>query len=124
MTALLAYPHYLSYFNVFRLGMPKYEITQNSNLNWGQSMGELKTFFDEHQVSAPYVDANLAPLDPTVYIPGAREWQCENPASANQEWVAVSPDRLVHEAPNCAQLLGYPSWTLGGGSIIVFHITK
>jgi hypothetical protein len=124
VTALLAYPHYLSYFNVFRLDMPKYEIAQNSNLNWGQSMAALKTFFDERHVSAPYVDDHLAPLDPSVYIPGARKWECESPASINQEWVAVSPDRLVHEAPNCAQLLSYPSWTLGGGSVFVFHITK
>ena len=37
VTALLAYPHYISYYNVFRLNVPKQEIALNSNLSWGQS---------------------------------------------------------------------------------------
>ena len=56
VTAFLTYPHYLAYYNVFRLHMPKQEISINSNLSLGQSMEELAAFFQEHHVSTPYVD--------------------------------------------------------------------
>jgi hypothetical protein len=48
--------------------MPKQEIAVNANLTWGQSMKELNTSFEQHHVSASYVDAWLSTLDPAVYI--------------------------------------------------------
>jgi hypothetical protein len=123
VTALLAYPHYLSYYNAFRLNVPKQEIAINSNLGWGQSMEELDRFFKEHHVSASYVDTRMSVLDPAVYIRGARGWQCDTPDPVAPEWVAVSADRLLHLPPNCEQLLRYPSWTISDGTIMVFHIT-
>jgi hypothetical protein len=124
VTALLAYPHYVSYYNVFRLNVPKQEIAINSNLGWGQSMKELDAFFKERRVRAPYVDTRMSGLDPAVYIPGARAWLCDTPDPVAPEWVAVSADRLLHEPPNCEQLLRYPSWTIGDGTIMVFRITE
>lgn len=123
VTALLTYPHYLSYYNAFRLNMPKQEIAITSNLTWGQSMKELNAFFMEHRVSAPYVDTPMSFLDPTVYIPGARAWQCDKPDPVAPEWVAVQVDRLVRQPPHCEQLLRYPSWTISDGAVMVFHIT-
>jgi len=123
VTALLAYPHYVSYYNIFRLNVPKQEIAVNSNLGWGQSMKELDAFFKQRRVRAPYVDTRMSGLDPAVYIPGARGWQCDTPDPVAPEWVAVSADRLLHEQPNCEQLLRYPSWTVGDGTIMVFRIT-
>lgn len=123
VTAFLAYPHYISYYNAFRLNVPKQEIASNANLSWGQSMEELNAFFREHHVSAPYVDTRMSGLDPAVYIPGALPWQCDKPDPVTPEWVAVSADRLVHQPPNCEQLLRYPSWSVGDGTIVVFRIT-
>ena len=39
------------------------------------------------------------------------------------EWVAVSTVNLIRQPPNCDQLLRYPSWNIGDGTIMVFHIT-
>ena len=89
----------------------------------GQSMKELDAFFKQRRVRAPYVDTRMSGLDPAVYIPGARGWQCDTPDPVAPEWVAVSADRLLHEQPNCEQLLRYPSWTVGDGTIMVFRIT-
>jgi hypothetical protein len=123
MTALLAYPHYISYYNVFRMNVPKQEIAINANLSWGQSMGELNAFFKEHHVSAPYVDTGNSILDPSVYIPGAHAWQCDKPDPIAPEWVAVPAHNLVRQPPTCKQLQRYPSWTIGDGTITVFRIT-
>jgi hypothetical protein len=120
VTALLAYPHYISYYNVFRLNVPKQEIALNSNLSWGQSQGELATFFREHHVANPYVD--VSPVA-DLYVPGARNWQCGKPDPIAPEWVAVSTVNLIRQPPNCDQLLRYPSWNIGDGTIMVFHIT-
>ena len=121
VTALLAYPHYLSYFNAFRLNVPKQEIAVNANLPWGQSMEELDSFFAQHHVSAPYIDTRLSTLDPTVYIHGARPWRCDKETSCFRLG-SVGADRVLLHAPGCAQLLRYPSFTVGDGSIFVFHI--
>jgi hypothetical protein len=122
ITALLAYPHYLSYFNAFRLNVPKQEIAVNANLTWGQSTEELESFFEQHHVSAPYIDTKLSTLDPAVYIHGARPWRCDKEEPVASAWVAVGADRVLLNAPVCKQLLRYPSFTVGDGSIFVFHI--
>jgi dolichyl-phosphate-mannose-protein mannosyltransferase len=122
LTAAFAYPHYLSYYNIFRLNTPKQEIAMSSNLSWGQSMPELAEFFRGHDVENPYVDTRLSPVDPGVYVAGARDWQCDKPSPIAPEWVAVSTSNLVREAPTCSQLMHYPSWDIGDGSVVVFHI--
>jgi hypothetical protein len=124
VTALLTYPHYLSYYNIFRLNMPKREIAVSSNLSWGQSMPELATFFRDHEVQNPYVDSEMSPVEPSIYIFGARDWQCPMPAPTAPAWVAVSTTNLVSGAPNCEQLLHYPSWSVGDGAVMVFHISN
>ena len=123
VTAALVYPHYLSYYNVFRLNVPKQEIAINSNLSLGQSMEELAKFFKEQHVSVPYVDRRTSQLDPAVYVPGARVWQCDNPDPVAPEWVAVTTVALLHHPPSCEYLLRYPSWNIGDGAVIVFHLT-
>jgi hypothetical protein len=123
VTALLSYPHYLAYFNVFRLNMPKQEIAENSNLSWGQSMEELTAFFQQRGVSAPYVGAQASAIAPSSYIAGAHVWSCDKPNKVTPEWVAVSTYQLTHQTPDCLALLRYPSWNIGNGAVMVFHVT-
>jgi hypothetical protein len=123
VTALLTYPHYLSYYNAFRLDMPKQEIAVTSNLSWGQSMLELNAFFRDHHIANPYVDPEMSPVEPAVYIAGVRDWHCDKPDPVAPEWVAVSTTKLMRQPPNCDQLLHYPSWTIGDGVVMVFHLT-
>ena len=122
VTALASYPHYLSYYSPFRLNVPKQEIAVNANLSWGQSMGELNTFFEQRHIAAPYVDTRMSMVDPTVYIRGARDWQCDENAPVPSGWVAVSVDRVLLHTPGCRNLLRYPSFRVGDGTIMVFHI--
>jgi Dolichyl-phosphate-mannose-protein mannosyltransferase len=122
-TAALTYPHYLSYFNMFRLNTPKQDIAANSNLNWGQSMEEVASFFREHGVSGPYVDSDASTVNPVIYMPGAINWTCNKPDPSPPAWVAVSTYNLTRQTPNCLRLLRYPSWKIGDGAAVVFHIT-
>jgi len=123
-TALLTYPHYLSYFNIFRLNTAKQEIAQNSNLSWGQSMEEVAAFFREHGVSDPYVDDGASNIDPTVYVPGAHVWNCDRPDPTAPEWVAISTYMLIRQKPECFDLERYPSWAIGGGAVEIIHIAN
>jgi hypothetical protein len=123
VTAILTYPHYLAYYNVFRLHMPKQEIAINANLSLGQSMEELAAFFKDHHVATSYVDKRTSAVDPDVYIPGAHAWECDKPDPPTPEWVAVTTVVMIHQPPNCEYLLRYPSWNIGDGAIIVFHLT-
>jgi Dolichyl-phosphate-mannose-protein mannosyltransferase len=123
VTAFLTYPHYLAYYNVFRLNLPKQEISINSNLSLGQSMEELAAFFKQQHASGPYVDTRTSVLDPAVYIPGAHPWQCDKPSPVTPEWVAVTTVAMIHQPPNCEYLMRYPSWNIGDGAVMAFHLT-
>ena len=123
VTALVTYPNYLAYFNVLRLNMPKQEIANNSNLNWGQTGEETAAFFRERGVTAPYVD-KISTIDPTVYIPGAHTWECDKPGAATPEWAAVGAYKLTRGMGNCLELERYPSWVIGDGAAVVFHIPQ
>ena len=122
-TALLTYPHYIPYYNFFRLRVPKQEIANNSNLYWGQSLIDLEKFRQEHQISTMYVDSRTFRPDPGTYVNGAVKWECSNPDPAAPEWVGVNANFLLRDAPTCAGLLRYQHWYLPDGSLVVFHVT-
>jgi hypothetical protein len=122
-TALLAYPHYISYYNFLRFGTPKQEIAVNSNLYWGQSLIDLEKFREEHQISKIYVDSRTFRPDPATYVSGASEWECDHPEPPAPEWVAVAANFLLRDAPTCAGLLRYPHWYVSDESMVVFRIT-
>jgi hypothetical protein len=122
-TALLAYPHYISYYNFLRLGTPKQDIAANSNLYWGQSLIDLEKFRQEHHLSTIYVDSRTFYPDPAAYVPGAIKWECDKPDPQAPEWAAVTANFLLREAPTCAGLLRYPHWYISDESMVVFHVT-
>src|SRR5207245_2452318 len=47
-TAVRAYPYYFPYINAFSLGHPAYALVNDSNLDWNQSLPEVKRFADQH----------------------------------------------------------------------------
>jgi hypothetical protein len=122
-TALIAYPYYISYYNFFRFGTPKQDIAANSNLYWGQSLIDVERFREEHHISKIYVDGRNDRLDPATYVSGASEWKCDEPEPPAPEWVAVSANFLLRDAPTCAGLLRYPHWYVSDESMVVFRIT-
>lgn len=122
-TALIAYPYYISYYNFFRFGTPKQDIVADSNLYWGQSLIDVQRFREEHHISKIYVDSRNDRLDPATYVSGATRWKCDKPEPPAPEWVAVSADFLLRDAPTCAGLLRYPHWYVSDESMVVFRIT-
>ncbi len=123
VTALSAYPHYISYYNWFRLGAPKQEIVADSNLDWGQSLPALRRFTAERQIRNIGVDL-MTPLPPDTYLSGASAWECDNPLLPAPEYVAVSANFLVKNQPvTCFGLMRYEHWPVGDGTIYVFQVT-
>ena len=122
-TALIAYPHYISYYNFLRFGTPKQEIVVNSNLYWGQSLIDLERFSEEHHISKIYVDSRTSRLEPSTYISGASAWNCDDPEPPAPEWLAVAANFLIQDPPTCAGLLRYEHWYVSDESMVVFRVT-
>ena len=123
ITALISYPHYISYYNFFRFGTPKQDIVVNSNLYWGQSLIDLERFREEHHISKMYVDSRTSRLEPSTYVSGAFPWRCNYPEPRAPEWLAVDANFLIRDAPTCAGLFRYQHWYVSGESMVVFHVT-
>ncbi|OGZ57422.1 MAG: hypothetical protein A2827_00970 [Candidatus Spechtbacteria bacterium RIFCSPHIGHO2_01_FULL_43_30] len=56
-TFVMAYPHYLSYFNIFSGGSDNaYKYVVDSNLDWGQDLKRLAQFVEENNINQIKVD--------------------------------------------------------------------
>jgi 4-amino-4-deoxy-L-arabinose transferase-like glycosyltransferase len=60
-TAVRAYPNYFPYINALGLGRPAYALVNDSNVDWNQSLPELKRFADEHGLQRIGFDAGRQP---------------------------------------------------------------
>jgi hypothetical protein len=60
--------------------------------------------------------------DPTVYVPEAKFWNCQEakPGDGGQ-WAIVSAD-LIRESHNCIWLFDYSHQALAGGSMYAFQL--
>ncbi|HTC93386.1 MAG TPA: glycosyltransferase family 39 protein [Terriglobales bacterium] len=122
ITAVAAFPYYISYFNDFRLGVPKQEITTDSNLDWGQALPAVAAFAAQQKIQTIYVES-FTLLPPAAYIPQAKPWKCDNPGVELPQWAAVSTNFLTRQEPTCIGLMKYQHWQLPGDAMVVFHIT-
>ena len=122
ITAVAAFPYYISYFNDFRLGVPKQEITTDSNLDWGQALPAVAAFAAQQKIQTIYVES-FTLLPPAAYIPQAKPWKCDNPGAELPQWAAVSANFLTKQEPTCIGLMKYQHWQLPGDAMMVFHIT-
>lgn len=122
-TAISVFPDYISYYNDFRFGTPKQEITAESNLDWGQSLPEVAAFAAQHHIGTIYVDGRMTILPPSLYVPQAKPWKCDEPGPEQAEWAAVSANFLLRQEPSCIGLMKYQHWMLPGEAMMVFHIT-
>ncbi len=126
--AIAAYPDYISYFNFFTAGTPKYQIAIDSNLDMGQTMPAIAAFAREHKLEAIGVDT-YGTL-PELYVPQAKPWRCDGPQQERPEWVAIGATRLLSDqegsakdpAQGCLWLFQHPHWELAGGAAFAFHL--
>lgn len=115
-TAVRAYPYYFPYINALSLGRPAYELVNDSNVDWNQSLPEVRRFAQQHGLQKIGLDA-YGFSDPTVSVPQAQPWNCQKPTQeSGGQWVALSANFIL-DGHNCAWLLRYPREPLAGGSM-------
>lgn len=86
---LLSFPNYIAYFNEIQplLGLKKYDIFVDSNLEWGQNLIRLSDFVEQHGIEKIKVNAWYSDLALKAYVPEAVDWG--NGFESDIEWYAV-----------------------------------
>jgi dolichyl-phosphate-mannose-protein mannosyltransferase len=120
-TAVRAYPYYFPYINTLSLGRPAYVLVNDSNVDWNQSLPEVKRFAQERGLQRIGLDA-YGLTDAAVSVPLAQPWNCQTPSPEDEgKWVALSANFIL-DGHNCAWLMQYPHETLAGGSMFAVHL--
>ncbi|MGA7412159.1 MAG: glycosyltransferase family 39 protein [Bryobacteraceae bacterium] len=121
ISAARTYPWYLPYVNALGAGKPAYVLMSDSNVDWNQSLPEVKQFVERHKLQDLPLDS-YALSDDTAYVPQSHVWDCQAPGPADAgHWVVVSANMIL-DGHNCSWLLRYPQEELGGGSMYAFHL--
>ncbi len=122
-TAVRTYPYYFPYVNSLSFGRPIYTLMNDSNVDWNQSIPEVKRFAEQHGLQKIALDW-YGLTDSTKDVPGAYEWNCQQPsASDGGQWAVVSAN-LILDSHNCPWLLMYPHESLAGGSMLAVHLPQ
>jgi 4-amino-4-deoxy-L-arabinose transferase-like glycosyltransferase len=120
-TAVRAYPYYFPYLNALSLGRPAYALVNDSNVDWNQSLPEVRRFAQQRGLQRIGLDA-YGFSDATVTVPQAQPWNCQSPAPGDAgQWVVLSSNFIL-DGHNCAWLLPYPHEDLAGGSMYAVHL--
>jgi 4-amino-4-deoxy-L-arabinose transferase-like glycosyltransferase len=139
ISSLLAYPHYLSYFNELVGTDNGWRYVVDSNYDWGQDLKRLAAFVEEHQIDKIAVDY-FGAGSPQYYL-GAKadKWSSSmgDPRQENISWVAISVNQIQNStgrtAPGFSRQaedeypwLKYPTSPdfVVGKSIFVFHLER
>jgi len=121
LTVIRAYPHYFPFLNSLSFGHPGYALVSDSNLDWNQALPEVNSYVEQHGHTDVLVD-EYGFNDPTVYVPQARFWNCQEPQPSDAgHWAIVSGD-MIEDAHNCVWLLHFPHEALAGGSMYAFRL--
>jgi len=121
LTAVRAYPNYFPFLNSLTLGHPGYELVNDSNLDWNHALLDVRRWAELHGVRNVLID-EYGFSEPSVYVPEARLWNCQQPSPADAgQWAVVSANLIV-ESHNCPWLLRYPHQPLAGGSMYAFEL--
>ncbi|HKW35481.1 MAG TPA: glycosyltransferase family 39 protein [Candidatus Acidoferrum sp.] len=120
-TAVRAYPYYFPFVNSLSMGNPAYTLMNDSNVDWNQSLPEVKRFGEQHGLQKLLLD-EYGFSDPTPFVPQARLWDCQKPAPEDAgEWVVVSAGMIL-DGHNCGWLMQYPNESLAGGSMYAVRL--
>jgi hypothetical protein len=122
-TAIHAYPYYFPYINALSFGRPAYALVNDSNLDWNQSLPEVRRFADQHALQRLNLD-EWGFNDPTLIVPQAHIWDCQTPTSADAEQWAVVSANMIMDGHNCLWLMQYPHQSLAGGSMYAIHLPE
>jgi hypothetical protein len=121
--AVRAYPYYFPYINTFSLGRPAYALVNDSNLDWNQSLPDVKRFADQRGLERIDLD-EYGFNDPTVTVPQSEFWDCQRPTAADDgQWAVVSAN-MIMDGHNCVWLMQYSHQPLAGGSMYAVHLPE
>jgi Dolichyl-phosphate-mannose-protein mannosyltransferase len=122
-TAVRTYPYYFPYLNALSFGRPGYALVNDSNLDWNQSLPEVKIFADQHRLQSIALD-EYGFTDPAVRVPQSKIWNCQMPTTADEgQWVAISAN-MIMDGHNCLWLMRYEHQSLAGGSMYAVHLPE
>jgi hypothetical protein len=120
-TAVRTYPYYFPYINALGFGRPGYALVNDSNLDWNQSLPEVKAFADQHRLQSIDLD-EYGFTDAAFDVPQAKIWDCQRPTSADAgQWAAISAN-MIMDGHNCIWLMQYPHQPLAGGSMYAVQL--
>jgi hypothetical protein len=120
-TAVLAFPNYIPFLNVLSAGRPGYLLVNDSNLDWNQSLPEVRKFAAARGLNEILLD-EYGFVEPAAYVPGARIWSCQEPeASDGGKTVFVSASNIA-DGHNCLWIMQYPHQALAGGSVYAIEL--
>jgi 4-amino-4-deoxy-L-arabinose transferase-like glycosyltransferase len=119
--AIQQYPFYFPDMNSLNFGHPVYELVNDSNVDWDQSLPEVQRFVEQHNLQQlPLDDYSLG--GSSAAVPKSRLWNCQTATNAEAgAWVVISANMIL-DAHNCVWLMQYPHETLAGGSMYAIHL--
>jgi len=118
-TAIRTYPYFFPYMNALRTGRPQYALASDSNVDWNQSLPEVKRWADQRGIRRLPVDF-YGFSDPVPTVPQGELWNCQRPTAADDgQWVVVSSDMIL-DTHNCGWLLQYRHEELAAGGMYAF----
>ncbi|MGH9513809.1 MAG: ArnT family glycosyltransferase [Terriglobales bacterium] len=123
VSAVRTYPYFFPYINSLSFGRPAYALMADSNVDWDQSIPEVRKFVERRGLQKLALDW-YGMIDSTQDVPGAYVWNCQQPkANDVNQWAVVSAN-LIFDSRNCAWLLNYPREILAGGSMLAIHLPQ
>lgn len=123
LTAARAYPYFFPYLSPLCFGRPGYATVNDSNLDWNQSLPEVKKYAEDHGLIEVPLD-EYGFNDPKVYVPQARLWDCQKPTSAEAgQWVIVSAN-VIFDGHNCGWLTRFALLPFAGGSMYAVRLPE
>lgn len=121
LTAVRTYPNYFPYFNPLARSHPVYWWASDSNVDWNQALPEVRKFADQRGLKVLDLDP-YGFIDPTVTVPQARFWDCQQPTPDDANQWAVLSSNMIMDQHNCSWLMRYPHEMLAGGSMWAVHL--
>jgi hypothetical protein len=121
VTVVRAYPYYFPFLNSLSFGRPGYLLMNDSNLDWNQALPDAERFVQQHGVQHVLLD-EYGFSEPTVYVPEAQFWDCQQPAPADAGQRAIVSASMIEDGHNCVWLMNYPHEPLAGGSMYAFEL--
>jgi hypothetical protein len=95
----------------------------DSNVDWDQSLPDVKRFVDQHGLPRIGMDS-YGLTDATATVPQSEFWDCQRPSPSDEgQWVAVSAN-MIQDSHNCLWLMQYPHESLGGGSMYAVRLPE